>query len=208
MNNTDLLVPAWLDPLAEHGYAIVDQWLPVDLFDQLRAFFQRRQQEDDFDKAGIGAQKDHQIRSRIRGDYVYWLDPVRDGEAAPLFPALEEVQAQLNRYCFLSLSGYEFHLAWYPPGAGYKKHLDQFQGRNNRMISLIVYLNHHWREGDGGELKLYLPDGELLAPPLPNRMVIFKSGEVYHEVLPTRVGRFSLTGWLLHQPAGLGYLLG
>jgi SM-20-related protein len=36
--------------------------------------------------------------------------------------------------------------------------------------------------------------------------VLFRSDTVPHEVLETRVERWSLTGWLLRQPPGLGFL--
>lgn len=42
--------------------------------------------------------------------------------------------------------------------------------------------------------------------PLAGRLVIFKSEEVLHEVIYTKVSRYSLTGWLLRKPVGLGYL--
>jgi SM-20-related protein len=112
----------------------------------------------------------------------------------------------MNRYCYLSLSDYEFHLAHYPTGTFYKRHLDQFVGRNNRMISVVIYLNEHWKVGDGGELQIYLESGDVTVQPKARRCVLFKSADVEHEVLTTNVGRDSLTGWLLYKPAGLGLL--
>jgi len=32
--------------------------------------------------------------------------------------------------------------------------MDQFQGKNNQVISMLIYLNENWQEGDGGELKI------------------------------------------------------
>ena len=112
-----------------------------------------------------------------------------------------------NRYCFLSLSGYEFHLAKYPPGGHYDKHMDQFQNRSNRLISVIIYLNDEWQKGNGGELEIDHNDQSVLISPLAGRCVFFKSDKVLHGVLESNADRYSLTGWLLHKPSALGNIL-
>ena len=60
----------------------------------------------------------------------------------------------LNREAFLGLFELEMHYAWYPPGAGYARHIDQPHGSGQRRVSLVLYLNRRWRAGDGGELKI------------------------------------------------------
>ena len=115
--------------------------------------------EDAFKKSGIGTLSEYQIIEGIRGDFIYWLDKNRDVEIAEVFNVLETVKTKLNWFCYLSLSGYEFHLAHYPKGSFYKKHLDQFNKRSNRMITMIIYFNDYWKAGDGGELKAYTEDG-------------------------------------------------
>jgi SM-20-related protein len=69
------------------------------------------------------------------------------------------------------------------------------------VVSIILYLNDSWKEADGGQLRLYLPqdDGtERVEDVLPigGRLVVFLSAEVPHEVLPTHKPRLSITGWL------------
>jgi len=89
--------------------------------------------------------------------------------------------------------------------------LDQFRGRNNRLISCVLYLNENWKVGDGGELQLYNTSGEVPThriEPLRNRMVFFRSDTVWHEVLPAHAPRKSLTGWLLYRPSGVGAVIG
>ena len=109
----------------------------------------------------------------------------------------------------MGLSGYEFHLAHYPLGGHYDTHLDQFKKRNNRTISMVMYLNTDWKAGDGGELEMFLKDGSsLVVEPIAARCVMFKSAVVPHRVLYANKPRFSLTGWLLQQPAALGQFLG
>jgi len=173
----------------------------------IRSFLESKMEEDEFSKAGIGTQQAYQVDTSIRGDFVYWLDLPRDEEMRPFFMLAEEVVRNLNRLCFLSLSGFEFHLAHYPSGAFYKRHVDQFRERRNRLISVVIYLNDNWQPGDGGELKIFQPeDREVRVEPIARRCVMFKSDVVEHEVAETRVSRYSLTGWLLYNPPGLGYL--
>lgn len=199
----------WVDSLAEHDYVIIDEFLPGGLIHEIRSFLFERLNENEFRKAGIGALSEYQVKSSVRGDYVYWLDHARDKVLSELFDLINHIKSMISRLCYLSLSGYEFHLAHYPAGSFYKKHLDQFKDRGNRMITVIIYLNENWKTGDGGELKIYKRDGDtFLVEPIGNRCIIFRSDALEHEVLLTNKSRYSLTGWLLHQPSSLGYLLG
>ena len=105
---------------------------------------------------------------------------------------------------FIGLFDYEIHFAHYPVGAFYKKHLDAFrcnrqQGQSNRVLSTVLYLNHAWQLGDGGELLLYAEDDDnkVLETILPEcgRLVIFLSEKLPHEVLPAKRERKSIAGW-------------
>lgn len=199
----------WFDRLSDDNYVIIDDFLPPHLYQQIRAFFLEHLQIKDFSKAGIGSAGNRIVQSSIRGDYVYWLDRARDGLLSPFFTLTDELIGQLNRFCYLSLSGSEFHLAHYPAGTYYHRHLDQFKERNNRMISVIIYLNEHWKEEDAGQLKIFNEEKEdLLVEPLANRCVMFRSNLIEHEVLLTHASRYSLTGWLLYQPSTLAPFLG
>lgn len=197
----------WVDLLSEQDYVIVDDFLPTDLYQQVQVFFARKQEEEEFARAGLGSVFNNQLDTSIRGDFTYWLDRKKDAELHAIFQLIEEAIAAFNRYCFLSLSGYEFHLAYYPEGAFYKRHVDQFKDRSNRMISVVMYFNDGWKQGDGGELKIFKEEKELLIAPIAGRCVMFKSADLPHEVSKTNTGRYSLTGWLLYQPSGVGYLL-
>lgn len=198
----------WVDALADQDYVVIDDFLDEDLYGQLRSFFLKKLGHDEFDPAGIGALAQHHLDQSRRGDHVYWLDKQVDAELEKVFPLIEGLIGRLNRYCYLGIADYECHLAFYPKGSFYEKHVDQFKGRNNRLISMIIYLNEGWKPGDGGELKLYLPEEVKLVEPVAKRIVLFKSESLPHEVLETHVGRYSLTGWLLKNPADLGFLFG
>lgn len=193
-----------MDTLSQFDYVVMDDFLSFEVLSNLKSYFSQKENQDKLDKAAIGATGDSKVINEIRGDYTYWLDKSRDERDLQLFEVLDEVKSMINRFCFLSLSDYEFHLALYPEGSFYKKHLDQFKGRNNRMISMIIYLNENWCNEDGGELKIYPEEKEEnIIAPLENRCILFRSDVLYHEVLPTNKPRKSVTGWMLYQPIPL-----
>ena len=108
---------------------------------------------------------------------------------------LEELRLQLNRDALLGLFELELHYAWYPPGAGYARHVDQPHGREQRRVSLVLYLNAHWAPSDGGELRESSPTiGRYRdIEPVAGRLVLFLTEGREHAVLPTRRDRLSLT---------------
>lgn len=186
---------------------IIDDFIDSQLFETIRSFFLSHM--DAFEKSGIGALQNNVIRRDIRGDLTYWLDSKRDVELSNFWELIDETLYIYNRYCFLGLSDFEFHLANYPKGGHYEKHLDQFNNRSNRLISFVLYLNIGWKKGDGGELEIFKEDGStVVVEPIQGRCVMFKSAVVPHRVLLSHKDRFSLTGWLLQQPAPLGQFLG
>lgn len=197
----------WMDRLAENDYVIVDDFISDELYGNIMQFFGKMEEQDKLKKAGIGAQQDFQVKAEIRGDFIYWLDETRDTELSSFFGLMDELTQNLKRFCYLSLSGSEFHIAKYPAGSYYHRHLDQFKERSNRQITVLIYLNKNWKKGDGGELVIYKDGEEIMVEPVAKRLLVFKSDTIEHEVLTTNVPRYSLTGWLLHQPAGIGYLL-
>lgn len=198
----------WMDQLAENDYIVIDHFLSEKVLTDVSLFFQDILEKDRLKKAAIGSLDNRKIIEEIRGDYTYWLKREVDIQLESFFLLTEEMITLFNRYCFLSLSGAEFHLAQYPPGSFYKKHVDQFKNRSNRMITFILYLNEQWNPGDGGELVIYIGEDNVKIEPIWNRVVMFKSEGLLHEVLPTNIFRRSLTGWFLYKPPIIGQLLG
>ena len=194
----------WLTQLAEDNFIVVDGFFPEQLLSKVLIFFDQKRMEEEFKEAMIGPATDQMRISSIRNDQTFRIDKNRDDELSSFFSLVEELKTAIAQHLFLSLNGHEFHLASYSKGGFYKAHLDQFDSRSNRMISLIVYLNEDWKKGDGGELKLHHPS--RLVEPILNRAVIFRSDVVLHEVLPAQKERRSLTGWLLKQPSNIGIL--
>lgn len=152
-----------------------------------------QKKEDQLKEAGIG--KQHNTAKNIRGDKITWLNKNENNVLDQLFfERIEELKLMINRRCFLGLNDYEFHFAKYESGTFYKRHKDIFKSDDARKISVILYLNQNWKQGDGGELKIY-NDGELTVEPKAGTLVIFES-HIEHEVLLSNVNRYSVTGWM------------
>jgi SM-20-related protein len=150
-----------------------------------------------FHAAGIGRGQ-AAVRSEIRGDHVLWIE---EGQAGPALKAaldkLEALRQAVNRNLFLGLFDVELHFAVYPPGAGYQRHLDRFRDDDRRALTVILYLNADWRREDGGLLRFWPEAGgePLDIAPAGGTLVTFLSDRFWHEVLPARRERLSLTGW-------------
>jgi SM-20-related protein len=198
---------AIVDGLAEQGYAIVDQFLSQHEVETIIGLTNFQTAETQFKKAGIGNNKSVQIQEAIRGDYIQWLDKTNAPEAVRIYLyRLEELIQVINRTLFLSLKDMEVHMTIYPVGSFYKRHLDQFKQDDHRKLSVICYLNTEWIEEHGGQLRIYLPDRSLDILPLAGRLVIFRSDQIEHEVLPAIRPRLSITGWMLDQLVNMKHL--
>lgn len=198
---------SWFDLLAVNDFVVIDNFLPTDILTKVKKYFNAVDQQESFKKAAIGNFNEEQIISEVRGDYIHWLNRHENSDIEELYLLLDELKLLINRYCYLSLKDFEFHFAHYPKGSFYKKHLDQFSDRSNRLISVVLYLNENWQTGDGGELKIY-PENQPIQKidPLENRLVLFKSDALYHEVLESNKSRRSLTGWMLHKPSKIAFI--
>lgn len=204
---TDSQWESWADKLAENNFVVLDDFLNPALLKKIQTFLKTKLEEEEFRKAGIGALSDFQLDRSIRGDWIYWLDKSRDQEINGFYLLIDELTAQMNKLCYLGALGCEFHLAHYPEGTFYKRHLDQFRERSNRILSVIFYVNETWNIVNGGQLRVFNPDETFVdIDPLPGRMVLLRSDVVEHEVRKTEASRYSVTGWLTKHPIGVSYL--
>ncbi|HEU5291522.1 MAG TPA: 2OG-Fe(II) oxygenase [Cyclobacteriaceae bacterium] len=186
------------DGLADHGYAVIDQFLSQPEVDSILKIEEFQSEGTGFRKAGIGNSKSLQIQEAIRGDYIQWLDKKNSPPAVQIYlKRLDELITFLNQALFLSLKDVEVHMTVYPAGSFYKRHLDQFKQDDHRKLSVICYLNNEWKEEHGGQLRMYLSDRSLDVLPIAGRLVIFRSDQIEHEVLPATRLRLSITGWIL-----------
>ena len=188
------------DGLADHGYAVIDQFLSQQEVDAILQIEEFQSEGTGFKKAGIGNSKSLQIQEAVRGDYIQWLEKKNSPVSIQTYlNRLEELVTFLNQALFLSLKDVEVHMTVYPAGSFYKRHLDQFKQDDHRKLSVICYLNNDWKEEQGGQLRMYLPDRSLDVLPTAGRLVIFRSDQIEHEVLPATRSRLSITGWILDQ---------
>jgi SM-20-related protein len=155
-----------------------------------------RRERGDFEAARIGGEGSLQRREDIRGDATCWIVPPLLAAEQALLEELERLRSELNTQAWLGLFELELHYAWYPPGAGYARHVDQPQGRAQRQVSLVLYLNEGWTAAAGGELRIFdAAGGHRDIEPIAGRLVCFLTPGREHAVLATRHDRLSITGW-------------
>ncbi|MFN3786141.1 MAG: 2OG-Fe(II) oxygenase [Thiothrix sp.] len=186
--------------LTDVGWVIWDDFLLPPRVAELRMQAMTQWQAGAFHAAGIGRGSDFKVNSTIRSDQVQWLEPTTQSALGEYQAAIERLRVALNQALYLGLFEFEGHFAVYPPGAFYRRHVDNFRGTSARIITAILYLNADWRPDDGGQLRLYTqgdqPDSYIDILPYGGRLVVFRSELFWHEVLPARRERLSLTGWL------------
>ncbi|SHK46380.1 SM-20-related protein [Marinobacter antarcticus] len=195
----------WLDELAQglsdHGWMSFDitPWLGIELLRSLQHEIIVLDQNNALKSAGIG-RGSAPVRDRsVRRDKIAWLQGVTSPQLA-LFDFLESLRVGLNQRLFLGLKHFEAHYATYHRGDFYKAHVDSFQGRASRIVSLVLYLNDHWLPTDGGALQVYSRENQSeaggLVLPEAGRVALFMSEEIRHEVLEAHRTRYSLACWL------------
>jgi SM-20-related protein len=139
-----------------------------------------------------GVRRSRELDSAVRGDVTAWLDD------SPLHAAFEALREHLNRTAYLGLARFDVQLARYENGAAYARHRDAFGGSSgisNRRVTAIVYLNEAWRPEHGGQLRLHVEPAVVDVEPLLDRLVVFLSEQVEHEVLPVHAPRLAATAW-------------
>ncbi|ALO45416.1 2OG-Fe(II) oxygenase [Pseudohongiella spirulinae] len=198
---TDVVLDQIAEDLSQQSWSVQTDAIPEEFLIALREQLLHMNQQD-FQLAGIGRSQDHMLAPSIRRDKVRWIEGETPAERLWLEWAAH-LQRGLNRRLFMGLFSFESHFAHYRPGDFYKKHFDAFRPDGlergaRRELSLVVYLNPDWIDGDGGELVLFDPrsDGEICRiHPQYGTVVVFLSTEVPHEVLPAGRDRYSIAGW-------------
>ncbi|KEP62763.1 UNVERIFIED_CONTAM: hypoxia- inducible factor prolyl hydroxylase (phd2), putative [Hammondia hammondi] len=168
----------------------------------------------------------------LRSDYMCWMsssDLDRETQQGlwQLFKAMQALPFELNKKASLCLQvSWVFQMAMFrADGAFYKKHIDAGYDPaldNGRKITAIYYPNPpDWEAKDGGFLRIYprrrkdiqLQEGSAAGPadakpvadiePLGDTLVLFRSRDMPHEVLPCHRKRFAISLWMTG-PAGPG----
>ncbi|MBY8140372.1 2OG-Fe(II) oxygenase [Vibrio fluvialis] len=187
-----MALDALLDAIAEQGWFIWDDFLTAEQVQSLRDCA-----PENWKRARIGRNDDLQRETTIRSDKIQWLSQNMAQPVQDYLERMEQIRQAVNRDFFLGLFEYEAHFAKYERGDFYKKHLDAFRGQENRKLTTVFYMNEAWQPADGGELKIYDLDDQLIdtVAPVAGRLVVFLSEKFPHEVLPTHADRVSIAGW-------------
>lgn len=182
------------DEFYKRGYSVCEGFVTAAEAEQLRRLIE--DQRGSLQKAGIGSKKEYLVNKAVRGDFIQWIDDQKH----PLFyqvymNKLQPIIDLFNKRFFLGINSNEHHMAYYPPGTHYEKHVDTFRNSDARVVSTVLYLNSDWKPGDGGELIIYPETGEpQKIEPFAGRLVLFES-ILPHEVLTSHSHRYSITGW-------------
>ena len=190
-----------IEDLSANGYAICEDFLSEDIIKALANVAQKCFISGNMQAAKTG-KKVNRHKPEIRGDCIVWLDETTlDTNIQAYLSAMHALKLALNEQLMMNVQALETHLALYPVGAAYLKHLDQFQQGSDatsqaRQLSSVLYLNQDWQAADGGELRLYLNEQAFIdIAPSAARLVLFLSAKFWHEVLPAKRERMSVTGW-------------
>lgn len=188
------------DDLVERGYSVCEDFVDSGLITELVDDTRRLWEDGQFDYARVGQGEEKQRCPSVRSDWIHWLENQDLTDAQQRYSgSLEELRLAINRATMMGIFEWEGHLAIYPPGTFYRRHLDVFRHARERKVSSILYLNQGWTPVDGGELRIYLDGAELDSfvdvAPRAGTLVTFLSEKFYHEVLPAHADRMSITGW-------------
>lgn len=180
--------------LGEQGYFARDAFLGELPARVLAEAVERLHREGAFAPAGVSRGADRRLDPAIRGDEICWLAPDQFPDVQAAF---DRLRLELNAGAYLGLGRFDVQLARYAgAGEGYHRHRDAFTGGpGSRRLTATWYLNPGWRPEHGGVLRLHLPSGPLDVEPLLDRLVVFRSEQVEHEVLPARAPRYAATAW-------------
>ena len=187
--------------LHHHGWFVRDTLLGLSAAIKVHDVVEELASRGRLHPAGVSRGASHRVDDAVRGDAIAWIE-AEDAplDLAPLTAAFVSLRDDLNRAAYLGLDRIEIQVARYPGGgARYDRHRDAFWtppgSRPNRRVTAIYYANPGWRPEDGGVLRLHLDGGPHDVAPLLDRLLVFLSERVEHEVLPARVPRRAVTAW-------------
>jgi SM-20-related protein len=148
-------------------------------------------------QGGMGRLARRWFDTTERGDEMAWLEPDEIGPALKLlWSRFEALRQALVEEAWLGLRRFDVQVAQYRvPGARYGRHADAFEVQPRRRATAIYYANPSWQPADGGMLRVYEPTGERDIEPLLDRLVVFRSDHLEHEVLASYALRTAITAW-------------
>ncbi|MFB1481772.1 2OG-Fe(II) oxygenase [Corallococcus sp. RDP092CA] len=191
-----------VEALGSHGYFVRDGFLGEALALRVRAVALARVEARTLRPAGIRRGANHTLDTSVRGDHIEWVLPGASPELDALWHRFQALGEVVSTGAYLGLGRFDVQLACYPGGGThYARHLDAFPGQSNRRLTAVWYANADWKPEHGGVLRLF-PEGTdtpVDVPPVLDRVVVFLSERLEHEVLPVHASRLALTAWFSGQ---------
>lgn len=188
-----------VEAIAATGCYVGESVIDAPLVIALRARLQLLHKRADLQAGQVGRATRRTSTTELRGDSIAWFNQdALDPAEMRAMERINTLRALLNKHLYIGATNTECHYARYPVGAFYKTHLDRFGDHNLRVVSLVFYLNAHWRDTEGGELLIHHPSDKRIERVLPRSgtMVAFLSDQFPHEVLPATRPRLALSGWM------------
>lgn len=185
-----VLDDAELDAVAD-GHALVRDGLLGELPAQAAARASVAHAKDLRD-ATVG--RSRRLDRGVRTDQIGWLEGDVDPRFSPLLALFEALRGELNARAYLGLTRAEVQLGRYAMGGSYARHCDAFAGGPGRVITAIWYANPEWQAAHGGRLRVWDPEQRDVEP-LLDRLIVFRSDCVQHEVQLCNWERFAITAW-------------
>jgi SM-20-related protein len=192
-----------IEALGRVGFFTRDAFLGEERARAIHADAQARVEAGALRPAGIRRGADRTEDTAVRGDFITWVLPESGTALGALQRSFTELGEALSAGAWLGLGRFDLQLAWYPGGGeGYVRHRDAFPGQSNRRVTAIYYANPGWQPAHGGMLRLYLEEGTRDVAPGLDRLVVFLSERLEHEVLPAHAPRLALTAWYYGRDVG------
>lgn len=189
------LTDAEVEALGTRGYVIRDGFLGAELAAATRAQAVALSTAGVLQPAGIRRRSGRRVDTAIRGDRITWLSETdARGPLREVWARFDALKDAVNQAAWLGLRRFDLQLAHYAPGTHYDRHLDAFPGDDNRRLTAIVYLNFDWQPEHGGRLRLFTPE-PVDVDPVADRLVVFLSEKLEHEVLTSHADRYAATAW-------------
>lgn len=186
-----------VEALGSHGYFVRDGFLGDAQALAARAAALARVETGTLRPAGIRRGAARSLDAAERGDHIEWVMPGAAPELEALWLCFQSLGDAVSSGAYLGLGRFDMQLACYPVGTHYARHRDAFPGQSNRRLTAIWYANANWKPEHGGMLRLFPEDtgAPVDVAPVLDRLVVFLSERLEHEVLPVHAARLALTAW-------------
>jgi Rps23 Pro-64 3,4-dihydroxylase Tpa1-like proline 4-hydroxylase len=195
----------------ENSYVLLPNFIPQDIALQAREYTLKLKDQNLL--TDYSHLKDDNRDQTARKDLRMFLKPnhhvATNSPLTPIIQKLIELENELKMGIQLTGEQSEMQLAYYGcNGENYTKHRDGFPNDGSlhltqqpgRRVTATVYMNEH-KEEDGGCLRLYIPNEKCDhfttkdVPPMAGLCVLFLSGAMDHEVLPSYSDRTAIAAW-------------